>query len=168
MQGMQILYAAPFIALALLAFTICVVAPKGRQYAFPISGGVLAFALGALIGFLLMIFITDWVIHAKHQATFWFVVSFIVGGAISSLLAALTIRLILSRLSEEILRWIVAFGSFGHLLVLAVIGLSGSLYLLHLSLSDRSLAILFVTFPLFVSLYPTVVLTRKSEQFRAK
>jgi len=155
---MQILYAALFIALALLAFTICVLVPKWRKYAFPISGGVFAFALGALIGFLLMIFITDWVIHAKHPATFWF--------AVSLLIAAFAIRLILSRLPREILRWIVAVGSLGHLLVLAIITLSGSLYPLHLSLSGRFLIILFVTLPLPVSLYPTVVLTRKSEQFR--
>jgi MFS family permease len=163
---MQILYAAPFVALALIAFTICVLVPKGRKYAFLISGGVFAFALGALLGFLLMIFITDWVIHAKHPATSWFVVSFVVVGVIASLIAAFAIRLILSRLPEEILRWIVAFGSLGHLLVLAAITLSGSLYPLHLSLSGRSLAILFVTVPLLVSLYPTIVLTRKSEQFR--
>jgi MFS family permease len=163
---MQILYAAPFVALALIAFTICVLVPKGRKYAFLISGGVFAFALGALLGFLLMIFITDWVIHAKHPATSWFVVSFVVVGVTASLIAAFAIRLILSRLPEEILRWIVAFGSLGHLLILAAITLSGSLYPLHLSLSGRSLAILFVTLPLLVSLYPTIVLTRKSEQFR--
>ena len=163
---MQILYAAPFIALALIAFTICVLVPKGRKYAFLVSGGVFAFALGALLGFLLMIFITDWVIHAKHPATSWFVVSFAVVGVASSLIAVFVIRLILSQLPKEILRWIVAFGSLGHLLVLAAITLSGSLYPLHLSLSGRSLAILFITLPLLVSLYPTIVLTRKSEQFR--
>jgi MFS family permease len=168
MQSMQILYAAPFIALALLAFALCVFVPKGRKYAFQISGGVLAFALGALIGFLIMIFITDWVIHAKHPATFWFAISFLVGGVISALTAAAVIRVVLSRLPEEVLRWIVAFGSLGHLLVLTIITLSGSLYLIHPSLSNRSLITLFATIPLLISLYPTVVLTRKSEQFRPK
>ena len=166
MLGMQILYAAPFIALALLAFTICVLVPKGRKDAFPISGGIFAFALGALIGFILMNLITDRVFHAKHLATFWFAGSFIVSGATSSLVAAFVIRQVLNQLPQELLRWAVAFGSLGHLLVLAVIALLGSLYPLHLSLPDRTLAVLFVALPLLVSLYPTIVLTRKSEQFR--
>ena len=163
---MQILYAAPFITIALIAFTICILIPSGRKYAFVFSGATFAFALGALIGFLLMIFITDWVIHAKQPATFWFAISFVAGGLIASITAARVIQLILSRLPMEFFRFVVAFGCLGHLLVLAVIILSGCLYLMHLGVSGPLLAILFATLPLLASLYPTILLTRRSEEFR--
>jgi hypothetical protein len=166
MRDMQILYAAPFIAIVLLAFTICVLVPKGRKYAFPLSGAVLAFAVGAPIGFILTGLITDRVFHIGRPATFWFATSFILAGVTSSLVAAFLIRLVLSRLPQRPLRWAVAFGSLGHFLILAGIALLGSLYPLHLRLPDRTLAILFLTLPLLVTLYPTIVLTRKSEQFR--
>jgi hypothetical protein len=163
---MQILYAAPFIALALVTFIFCVVIPRTRSFAFPISGGVLAFGIGALLGFLLMIFITDWMIHAKHTATFWFAISFSFGGVISSLFAFFGIRFVLSRLSKNILRWSVAIGCLGHLLALTVITLSGCLYPFRPTLSDRTLAILFATLPVVVSVYLTIFLTRRSEEFR--
>jgi hypothetical protein len=160
---MQILYEAPFIAVALLAFFICVLFPKGRKYAFPTSGATFAFYLGALVGFLLMIFIA---LHVKHPATFWFAISSITGGLTSSVIAVIAMRLIFCRLTKDALRWVVAFGCLVHLLGLTVITLSAFLYPIYRSLSNLSLALLFVTLPLSVSIYATVLLTRRSEQFR--
>jgi hypothetical protein len=84
MGAMQILYAAPFLLLAALVFSVLSVVPRARRWAIPIPTGILGAGAFALVGFGAVAF---WInLSGPRPMGRGFLIPFFTAGALSGLL----------------------------------------------------------------------------------
>jgi hypothetical protein len=170
---MQILFAAPFLLAAGLAFTILSLIPRARQWAIPIPTGIIAAGPSLLIviiieGLIVSGFLKyDW-------APGWGVVLFWslggIGGAIGGVLSAMLASFVANVLPAVLLRVAVvlaAWCSYSAMLVtvLFVFGLWSGINNHFAYLSSEGLALLL---ELLLSFIGAVFVAQNAEQFRSK
>ena len=79
---MAILYAAPFVLLAAIAFIVLSLVPKARGWAIPIPAGILGFGVSALLGLGAVAF---WVTHPARPMGRGFLIPFMCCGGFTGL-----------------------------------------------------------------------------------
>ena len=128
MGAMQILYAAPFLLLAALVFSVLSVVPRARRWAIPIPTGILGAGAFALVGFGAVAF---WInFSGPRPMGRGFLIPFFTAGALSGLLGGVLTwflaRWVASILSATLLRVaVIAAGWCSYFVVLAALLLWG-------------------------------------------
>jgi hypothetical protein len=128
MGAMQILYAAPFLLLAAIVFSVLSVVPRARRWAIPIPTGILGAGAFALVGFGAVAF---WInLPGPRPMGRGSLIPFFTAGALSGLLGGVLTwflaRWVASILSAILLRVAVfAAGWCSYFVVLAAILLWG-------------------------------------------
>ena len=124
---MQILFAAPFILAAAIAFTMLSVVPKARRWAIPIPTGVIGAGPTSLIG----LFVGAVVIHSIPGPSHGPIIAFCCAGALTGLVGGIFIgaiaRFVASILPAILLRMAVLVAGWCSYFVL----IAASLFFSH-------------------------------------
>jgi hypothetical protein len=123
---MQIIYAAPFLLLAAILFTVLSLIPRLRRFAISVPTGAVAAGPGALIAYILFVLIRSKLWGNDFPADRWDAVAFVVGALVSAILAGLVTQMLLYFLPTFLLRIIVFSGaacSYFVLLIGSTIGI---------------------------------------------
>jgi hypothetical protein len=165
MGAMQILYAAPFLLLAALVFSVLSVVPRARRWAIPIPTGVLGAGAFALVGFGAVAF---WInLPGPRPMGRGFLIPFFTAGALSGLLGGVLTwfiaRWAASILSAILLRVAVfAAGWCSYFVVLAALLLWGDY---RFQLKDTSLGFGIEVLPALVGAW---LISMRSGEFRPR
>jgi hypothetical protein len=109
---MQIMYAAPFLLTAGIAFIVLSSVPRLRRWAITVPTGVVAFGPGALAAFLVAALIADKVLGYHGAANWTFAVFYVLGGIAAAIVAAFLARHAMPFLGNPLRRAAIAIAAF--------------------------------------------------------
>jgi uncharacterized membrane protein YfcA len=164
---MQILFAAPFILLAGIVFTVLSVIPRARRWAIPIPTGVIGAGPTSLVG----LFVGAVMIHSLPRPGHGPIIAFCCAGAVTGLvggfLTGAIARFVASILPAILLRLTVLVAGWCSYFVL----IAGSLLFVHTrnsSLYDFGWPIVtaMIALELLLSFVGAWFVAQKSEEFR--
>ena len=114
---MQIIYAAPFLALAAICFLVCAAISGLRKSALIVPVGILSFGPGSLISYAVFALVA-YKLGYKGPANWWYLAPYIVGGLAIAICCSLVWRNIVAVLALWAIRVGLVAATFSSLLVL--------------------------------------------------
>jgi hypothetical protein len=166
---MQILFAAPFIVLAGIVFTVFSIVPRARRWAIPIPTGIIGAGPTSLVG----LFVAAVVIHSIPGPSRGPIIAFCCAGALTGLvggfLTGAIARFVASILPAFLLRLAVLVAAWCSYFVL----IAGSLFFVHTRNSSLyvfgwPIVTTTIALELLLSFIGAWFLVRKSEEFRPR
>jgi len=165
---MQILFAAPFILLAGIVFTVLSIVPRARRWAIPIPTGIIGAGPTSLVG----LFVGAVVIHSLPGPGRGPIIAFCCAGAVTGLvggfLTGAIARFVASILPAILLRLTVFVAGWCSYFVL----IAGALFFVHTSGGGLygegwPIVTMTISLELLLSFISAWFIARKSEEFRS-
>jgi hypothetical protein len=150
---MAILYAAPFLLIAAILFSVFAAIPTTRRFAIMAPTGAIAFGPASLIGYFLVVLVRSKLWGHNFAADRWDAIAYVMSGFLAATVAVLLVRLILRFLPAFIVQLIVFGGAFcSYFVLICSVSFGVRIYLRRNTVVQHSTALGIVLLCTFVLL----------------
>ena len=168
---MQILYAAPFLLLAAILFSVLAAIPSTRRFAIIAPTGAIVFGPASLIGYFVVLLVRSKIWGHDFPADRWDGAAYVMSGLIAAGIVILILRIVLRFLPALMFQLVVFAGAFCSYFVLFCAANFGSQFYLHWNAGIHysiAVGVLILGISLLLCACGAWLTSRYSSQFRTQ